>query len=342
MKLSARDAAGYFRKPDTDKAGLLIYGADAMRVALKRAEVIKALIGETGEEEMRLTRLQAGELRKDAAPLVDAVKAMGFFPGQRAAFVEGATDQTFPAIEAALQDWQHGDAQIIVTAGALKPTSKLRKLFEGHKNAYAVGIYDDPPSREEIERMMSEAGLSAIPADGMAALTNLSRMLAPGDFRQLLEKIVLYKRNDATPLTPEEIEACAPQSTEADVDDVLNLVAEARVAEIGPVLSKLQAQGTNAVSLCIGAMRHFRTLHTVASDPGGPGAGIGRVRPPVFGPRRDRVLRQAQDWGMYKLEEALVLITDTDLQLRSASQTAPAMALTERMLIRLAMLGRRR
>ena len=36
MKLSPREADGYFAKPDAGKTGLLIYGADAMRVALKR------------------------------------------------------------------------------------------------------------------------------------------------------------------------------------------------------------------------------------------------------------------------------------------------------------------
>ena len=342
MKLTARDAASYFRKPDPEKAGLLIYGGDPMRIALRRAEVIKALIGENGEDEMRLTRMPASDLRKDAAPLVDAIKAIGFFPGPRAAFVEDANDQALSAIEAALQDWQPGDASVIVTAGALKPTSKLRKLFEGHSNAFAVGIYDDPPSRDEIERMLADADLRDVPRDSMTSLTDYSRQLGPGDFRQLLEKIALYKRGDDAPLSIEDIEACAPASTEAALDDLLNIVADAHVGEIGPLLRKLQAQGTNAVSLCIGTMRHFRTLHAVASDPGGPGAGIGRVRPPVFGPRRDRVLRQAQGWGMHKLEEALVLITDTDLQLRSAGQTAPAMALAERMLIRLAMLGRKR
>jgi DNA polymerase-3 subunit delta len=96
------------------------------------------------------------------------------------------------------------------------------------------------------------------------------------------------------------------------------------------------------VALCIGAMRHFRTLYAVASHPGGPGEGIGRLRPPVFGPRRDRILRQAQGWGAAKLQDALTLLTDTDLQLRSAGRTAPDMALVERTLIRLAMMAGRR
>jgi DNA polymerase-3 subunit delta len=41
------------------------------------------------------------------------------------------------------------------------------------------------------------------------------------------------------------------------------------------------------------------------------------------------------------LETAISALTDTDLQLRSAGQTAPAMALVERVLIKLAMLGKR-
>ena len=342
MKLTARDADAYFAKPDPDRAGLLIFGNDAMRVALKRQQVIAALLGEGAEEEMRLTRMSGGDLRKDPAMLLDAIKAVGFFPGPRAAFVEETTDAAAPAVQAALSDWQAGDAQIIVTAGALKPSSKLRKMFETHRNAYCVGIYDDPPTRAEIERMLAQAGIGAVPPDCMAALSDLAGDLGPGDFARTVEKLVLYKLGDDGGLSLEDIAACAPQSTEAALDDVLNVVAEARHGEIGPLIRRLQAQGTNAVGLCIGATRHFRTLYAAASDPGGAAAGVGRLRPPVFGKRRDRILRQAQSWGPARLETALGVLTDTDLQLRSAGQTAPAMAVMERALIRLAMLGRAR
>jgi DNA polymerase-3 subunit delta len=108
------------------------------------------------------------------------------------------------------------------------------------------------------------------------------------------------------------------------------------------VLRRLKAQGVQPVGLCIGATRHFRALYTAASDPGGPGQGIGRLRPPVFGPRRDRMLRQAQTWGAERLQQALTILTDTDLHLRSAAQRAPEMALVERALIRLAMLAKAR
>ena len=339
MKLSTRDAPGYFAKPDPNSAGLLIYGPDAMRIALRRQEVIKALIGEAGEEEMRLTRIPAGDLRKDPAQVLDALKAVSFFPGPCAVFVEGATDQTAPPILAALEEWQPGDAQLIVTAGQLRATSKLRKGFEGHKAAYATGIYDDPPGREEIERTLAQAGIRVPDRGIMTALTDLARTIDPGDFRQTMEKLALYKLDDATPLGVADIAACTPASTEADLDDILHVVAEARAPEIGPLLRRLQAQGANPVSLIIAATRHFRVLHAAVSDPEGAARGIARIRPPIFGPRRDRMLRQAQGWGVHKLETALGVLTDTDLTLRSAAQTAPQMALVERAFIRVAMLG---
>ncbi|WP_170378280.1 DNA polymerase III subunit delta [Ruegeria atlantica] len=342
MKLSPREAEGYFARPDADKAGLLIYGADTMRVALKRQQVLSALLGANAEEEMRLTRIPGTDLRGDPALLLDAVKAVGFFPGPRAVFVEDTTDTAAPAIIAAFEDWAPGDAQIIVTAGQLKPSSKIRKAFEAHPAAYAVGIYDDPPSRAEIERILTQARLQNIPRDSMSALAELATGISPGDFTQTIEKLSLYKRGDSSELAIEDIEACAPRSTEAALDDVLNVVAEGRAGEIGPLIRRLQSQGTNAVSLCIGATRHFRTLYACASDPGGAAQGIGKLRPPVYGKRRDRILRQAQGWGAPKLQTALTVLTDTDLSLRSAGQSAPAMALVERAMIRLAMLARSR
>lgn len=340
MKLSGAQANGYLKKPDPKHAGLLIFGADPMRVAGKRQEAILAVVGPQGEEEMRLTRINGADLRKDPALVNDAIKAQGFFPGPRIAFVEDATDGLAKVLTAALADWQDGDAQLVVTAGQLTAKSALRKVFEGHPAAVAIGIYDDPPSRDDVEASLAAAGLAQPSRDVMDSIFVLAQTLEPGDFRQTVEKIGLYKRGDETPLTTEEVAACAPQSADVDTDDVLDVVTNGQTEKLGPTLSNLYAQGVLPITLCIMAMRHFRRLHVVASDPGGPGAGVGRLRPPVFGPRRDKIARQAGHWGRDRLERAITALTDTDLQMRSANP-APPQALMERTLIRLAMMARR-
>jgi len=338
MKLSGAAAKGFFARPDKGMAGLLIFGADAMRVALRRQEVIRAYAGGAAEEEMRLTRLSGAEARKDPASVLDATRAQGFFPGPRVVFVDDASDANAPAFEAALSDWREGDAALVATAGSLTAKSALRKVFEDHARAYAAGIYDDPPDRSDVEAALGKAGLGAVPREAMDDLMTLARALDPGDFGQVVEKLALYKRGDPAPVTAEDIAAVAPASTEAALDDVLNLVAEAKHGDIGPILRRLAAQGVQPVALCIATMRHFRTLHAAASDPGGASAGLARLRPPVFGPRRDRMARQAQAWGVRGLEAALALLVETDLTLRSSSK-APALPVMERTLIRLAMMG---
>lgn len=337
MILKGIEASRYFAKPDPSKAGLLIAGQDAMRVALKRQEVIAALIGPEGEAEMRLTRIPASDLRKDNAVLLDAIKAIGFFPGPRVAFVEDATDALTPVIAEALKDWKPDDAVIIVTAGGLTGKSALKTLFEKHPVAFCAMLYDDPPSREEIEDALKKAGLSDISRDAMADLSTLARALDPGDFRQTLEKIALYKFRDDTPLTPAEVAAMAPATIEAEVDDLLHAVAEGRVKEVGLLMRRLEGQGVLPVTLCIQAMRHFRALHVAVSDSGGLQAGLMKAR--VFGPRRDQMQRQASAWGGRALESAISVLLDADMTLRSASK-APGMALMERALIRLAMMRR--
>ncbi|MDQ1849911.1 DNA polymerase III subunit delta [Gemmobacter fulvus] len=333
MKLSGAAATAYFAKPDPAATGVLIFGQDAMRVALRRQELIAALIGPEGEAEMRLSRLPAAEVRKDPAALMDALKAQGFFPGPRVAFLEDATDTMAPLVTAALKDWRPGDAQLVVTAGGLTTKSALVKLFDAHPSARCIGLYDDPPSREEIEATLQKAGLTQIDRAAMTDLLSLARDLDPGDFRQTVEKIALYKWGDTTPLMAEDVAAMAPATIEAEVDDLIDAVAEGRSGAIGPLIRRLEGQGTLPVTLCIFTLRHFRTLHALATDQSGQA--VFRVR----GPRKDRILRQSKDWAVKRLEDALGLIVDTDLTLRSTSK-APAMAVMERAMIRLAMMKR--
>ncbi len=335
MILKGIEATRYFAKPDPTRAGLLIFGADAMRVALKRAEVIAALIGPDGGPEMRLTRMSGADLRKEPALLQDAVKAIGFFPGPRVAFVEDATDTLTPLIAAAMQDWRAGDAQIVVTAGGLTAKSALKSLFEKHPGTVSAGLYDDPPSREEIEDALRKAGLKHLDPAALADLNTLARSLDPGDFRQMLDKIALYKWGDDTPLLPSEIAALAPATIEAEVEDVVNAAADGRIADIGPLMRRLEGQGMQPVTLCIRALQHFRILHAAASDPTGQAMNRARVNFKA----KEAMQRQAANWGSRRIEDALTALIDCDLTLRSTSR-APTMALMERTLMRLASMRR--
>ena len=236
-----------------------------------------------------------------------------------------------------MADWAKGDAMLVVTAGSLNTRSKLRKVFETGVATVSIGIYDDPPTRVEIERNLKAAELNNIEQQAMTALTALARELDPGEFQQLVLKLGLYKFGDETAVNVLDVEACVPATTGAELDDAVNIIAEGRTAEVVPTLKRLAGQGVNPTGLCIGATRHFRILHTASAHPNGPEAALTQARPPVFGPRRDRLARQARGWGSVRLEQALVVLMDTDLALRSP-RPVPDMAMVERAFVRISMM----
>jgi DNA polymerase-3 subunit delta len=119
------------------------------------------------------------------------------------------------------------------------------------------------------------------------------------------------------------------------VDDLLAAVTEGRRDRVAPLLGRLAAQGVGPVAVTIQAMRHFRALLTVASDPGGVQAGLGALRPPVGGARRQALARAAETWRRERIEDGLLSLVDLDLSLRSGGR-GPDRAQLERVMMRLA------
>ena len=153
----------------------------------------------------------------------------------------------------------------------------------------------------------------------------------------MVEKLALYKLNDENPLTNQDISKCIPISNEAQIDEVLAVVLLGNPSKISQIVNQLRSQGVLPVTLLIAATRHFKILFSIATNPKGPSSGAAALRPPVYGPRKENLINQAQKWGPEKIRDALKNITMTDLQLRSQNQQAPQMALVERLFIRLAM-----
>ena len=338
MKLTSRDVVSFFKSPPRGITGVLIYGNDSMRVSGKREQFIKSLLGSNAVEEMRLARISRENLKKNPEQAIDLCKAQGFFPGERALLIEEANETIADTIIKAVEEWKDGDATIVVTAGLLKPSSSLRKFFEQKENTFSVPIYDNPMTKFDIEKIIAESGLQNVTQEGFTQLLEIASASQPGDFKQSIAKLALYKLKDETPLSSEDIINCAPNSHEADIDEVLNVILAGNEFKVSQKLGRLSSQGTLPVTLIIAATRHFKVLFSITSNPGGINAGATALRPPIYGPRKEKLINQAQKWGPVKIKNAIKILTATDLKLRSADQQAPQMALVERHLIRIAML----
>ena len=338
MKLTNRDVVSFFKSPPKGIAGVLIYGNDVMRVSDKRQQFISSLLGPKADEEMRLTRISRENLKKAPEQAIDLCKAQGFFPGERALLIEEANETVADTIITAIKEWQNGDATIVVTAGSLKPSSSLRKFFEQKKNIFSVPIFDNPMTKFEVEKIITESGLQNVTQEILNQLVTIASELPPGDFKQSINKLALYKLNDETPVAYQDVINCTPASNEAAIDEVLNVILAGNEFKINQIVGRLRSQGVLPVTLVIAATRHFKDLFSIVSNPSGISAGATALRPPIYGPRKEILINQAQKWGPLKIKTAIKILTTIDLKLRSADQKAPQMSLVERHLIRIAML----
>ncbi len=340
MKLAGREAVRFCREPAPDTCAVLLHGADAGLVAARRREIISAIM-DGAVDDLRLTQLDAGEARRDAAAVGDAVRARGFFPGRRIVLIEGGTDGLAKPLTAALEGVTPEDALLVVTADALPARSALRKLFEGQGRFMSLQFFADAPDPADIAAALEGAGLTCgLEPEAREALAAIGGAMDHGSFARLIDMVATFGLDRTEPLDAATVELLAPAGLDGEIDALVAAVAGGRAEKIGPVLRRLGAGGAAPVTLILALQRHFRQLLTAASDARGPAAGLAGLRPPLWGPRRSAAEAQLRAWARDRLEQANRLLFEADGKLRS-SEKAPDWALIERYALRLALMAGR-
>lgn len=335
MKLSGPAAARFCAAPDTGMIGALLHGPDSGLIALRRADLVARL---TEGDDMRLTRLDAAEVRRDPVAIDTALRARAFFPGRRVVLIPGAKDALAKPLGDILAGVTPEDAFLVIEAEALVGKSALRRLFEGDKRLAALGLYPQPSGAAELGEWLLAAGLRhGLAEDAMGEVVAAAQELDAGTLDQLVKTIAVFGLDKDRPLDAREIAALLPRTSDSGLDPLIDAVADGRVGEVGPMIGRVWAAGMTPTGVLIAVGRHFRRLLSVASAAGGPEQGLARLRPPVFGPRREALFRQTRRWGAPRLERAIRLLFAAARTLRSPGER-PDRAIVERALIRLSMM----
>ncbi|MEM1315643.1 MAG: hypothetical protein AAGI51_13870 [Pseudomonadota bacterium] len=334
MRASARDAAAALRHPDPKIVGFLLHGADAAEVDAARAELVRRLIA-AGGDGSELSWTDGPAARRDPGGLEAALRAGGLFGGRPVVAMTSATDGATEAVAQALAGLAPGGGVLVALAGALPARSKLRKLFEEGASLLSVPVDARPLSPAEMKERLAEEGCRAVSDAGMEALAAAAASLDPAEMRGVLSLLALYMLGRDAPVEPADVEACLPGLVQGDAEEVVAAVMERRPAAAADAMARAAARGATPVGVAMALGRRLRQLHALAVSPEGPAAAAARLRPPVFGARRDRLVQAARDWSPQALEAGLAAVLDSELRLR-ASGGAPEAAEVQRLAVRLA------
>ena len=243
-----------------DIPAVLIYGQDAGLVSERAQAVVAALAG-SPPDPFRLAELSADAVHDDPARLADEAAALCFTGGRRAVRIAAATDRLAPH----LGDWLAGatptpDGNVVVVEAAdLPPRSKLRKLFEDHKQAAAVACYrDDATALDQLISSVLEADGVSIDSEAraqLAASLGSDRLIS----RQELDKLVTFAGPHGH-ITLNDVQQSVGDSAALALDDLAFAVTRGDRPAVDRTLGRLWAEGTAPVSVLRAVARHLRRL----------------------------------------------------------------------------------
>ncbi|MFN4353923.1 DNA polymerase III subunit delta [Parvibaculum sp.] len=339
MKIAPREADRFVAKPDPKAVAILVYGPDAGLVTSRIKTMMKTVVEDLADP-FRIAELSDSDLRSDPARLADEAAAISMLGGRRIVRVRGAADGLTKIFDGFLGG-PAGDALVLVEAGELGPRSSLRLLFEGAENAAAIACYADDRGALEgvIRTRLAAEGLAPEPAALQYLLDNLGS--DRGVTQNELEKLILYagpgKPGEKREVTLDDARASVGDNAGSSLDEVIDAAMEGNMDSLDTALSRARAADTNAIAILNALSRHLTQLHLAAarietgSDIDGAMRGF---RPPVHFSRKNSVQRQIRGWNRKKLDRALALVLEAEIQCKSAGQ--PDTAICGQTLLRIA------
>lgn len=337
MKLSGAKAAGFVARPSSDMRGALLYGPDSGLIAEMRDRLRHRLLaGDT--DPFRLAEVTPDIARKTLSILLDECDALSFGGGDRIVICSEANDGVAPAAKRAIDEMK-GAAFLIITAGALAPSSKLRKLFEGAQNAASLAFY--PPEGADLEAALDATLTSNGARIEQDALRLASATLSGADYGALTRfaEILALSVDEGNAITAEQVSALAPVEGDTELDSLAQAVGRGVASAIPGLLRNVGGQTpASALRVCAIHLDRLARLQAAAKEAGSIERAVDSARPPIFFKARASIIAQAKRWRPMRLEAALSEINAAEAALRS-STPPPEDAFVERLLMRIAMMS---
>ena len=319
MKVHFNNFKSSIKKKSESLSHILLHGSNQSEIKEMCNEAALFLCGPSGHEEMRISRLPENTLLKDPDRLQTIIKTISFFPGKQVLIVEGATDKISKILATALNDWTVQDAIMILASGAIKSTSSLRKMVESNPTSICTSVYDEQRSIEKIEEIITLAQVKITNKNVTSFLINPRNFSSMQSFILFMEKLEAYKFSDQTPVTFEDINLLLTDEQNLEEFQMLEYLASGDVENMINLLRRLFASGIKPNKILNSTSRYFVLLHKLSLSPSNPDLVLNKNYPPLFGNKRNQIIKNSKVWSTLMIEHALDLIAQLEKKMRSSS-----------------------
>lgn len=327
MFLRGDQAARFSEKPTTDIWAVLIFGEDEGVNADVQSNLIKAW--SANKSDVEIITLDEDRVRKENAILRDQLQAVSLLGADRIIRLRTNGDKLAKLLIGILGDGDddavHFAAKLIIQAGALKKTSKLRGAAEKAKRAAALQLFADDAAN--ISALISNE-LKIAGAEIDAEALSLFAAHLPGHraiARREIEKLALYAHNLGRPINLQDIRSLGATDVDHALSEAIIATFEGRVSDAHSALSKLSMANITGISILRALEREtIRMLDAHAAIAAGGAYPGMKLRPPVFNNQWPAFRQRLSKWPGRRLHRILERLYDAEQQVKSSGTGSEA------------------
>jgi len=333
VAIKAHQADKFLKSIDPEIKALLFYGPDVGLVSERARGAAKALSARDGENG-EIIRLHDEEISENPDRLAIELNTIPMFGGQKVVHATMGRRMVAPLL-GALDEPGKLESFLVVEAGNMKPTDKIRKLFEGEASTAAIACFGD--GERDLKGLATAVlgersiSISSDVLEYLIARLGGDRALS----RQEIEKLALYADGQAD-VSIEDVDAVVGDASEQALDKVAFAAALGQSGRALREFDRSVAAGLSPQAVALAVQRHFLRLHRIQmafADKGTLKAAFRMARPPVHFKHEGSFTQQCRNWPVARLARALMLIQAAIRRTRMMPQTERVVS--ERLLIEL-------
>lgn len=323
----AHEVDGFLARPAQTGTVILIYGPDKGLVSERGAKYAK-LTGLPLDDPFAVLRIEADEIDKDPARLMDEARTISMFGGDRLIWIKNASAQKSlaEAVKLLISEPPQ-DTYILIEAGDLKKGAGLRTNVENGATGMALPCYtDDARGIDGLIDDVLQANHLQISNDARQFL----RLSLGGDrlaTRGELEKLCLYARGQQR-IELEDVRESVGDVAALSQDEVIDAVLIGNLPKFNTAFDRVVNTGTHPFLLVNSAMRQFSQLQTLryAMETGNVPAGlvVNSAKPPIFFARKKLVETALGLWSVAAINRVTDRLQRTVLESRQNSALSTA------------------
>jgi DNA polymerase-3 subunit delta len=315
MKYKEYEIKNYLNNPDPNIKACLIFGTDRGSVLENYGKISKLKASDLSDP-FSVSDLSTDDIKEEPSKLIDEAKSISFMNNGKLIRVKDVNDSIAETVTDTLSALNNSQNFLLITSDNLKPTSKLRKLFEISKSAIALACYsDDNRNITSIIKEMVQKENVIIDQD---ALNYLVQNLGEDRFmtRSEVEKLITYV-GDEKHITLNDVKVSIYDSSPLSMTDLSLYLASGNVKKSLETFDRLIMEGINPIPIIRVLIKHFKTLYEarakIEAKQETPESAVKKIRPPVFFKNLPQVKYQLENLSTKKIKSILDKLTGTEI-----------------------------